>query len=71
MTSSHFKANMLNLMRESEDSVHTVVASRSSFQKERPVHHWMVDKTNNGSFSTTEISAEKGNLPKRRSEEKE
>jgi hypothetical protein len=31
----------------------------------------MVDKTNSGSFSTTEISAEKGGLQKRRSEERE
>jgi hypothetical protein len=75
MSSSGFRATMLNLMRESEDSSNTaVIARRSHPIKEKAAHHWLVDKTASGSFATTEIAGERvspevARLQKRRSQE--
>lgn len=77
LNSSSMRTVMGNRMRESEDSLHSPIVVRSSNpMKEKIAHHWMVDKTANGSFATTEISGEKAppeaaHLQKRRSQDGE
>jgi hypothetical protein len=59
MTSSGFRGTLLNLVRESSDSSNQNVigVDRGSLPKEKPVHHWIIDKEspNSNKFVTTEI----------------
>lgn len=55
MSSSGFRQTMMNVMKESEESSAANIINRRSSNKEKMVHHWLVDKDPNGSFRTTEI----------------